>query len=475
MSRYERRSLTLVHKLGLALLATAALAACAPGGGSSASSASSTGADSSSATPGNSGGGQSASGTPISTDVSAAGDVVLTITDFEQPPGVGTALPKINAAFEKKYPNVKINRQITDFNSWQTKSKLALSAPDAPCVAEGGQGFSFDGPLVAAKLIRPLDDYAQLYGWTTTFKPSVLDQLRFNAAGTKFGAGDLYGISPAGEITGWFYNKKLLNQVGGQVPQTLGDLDKLLAAAKQNGVQPITLGDLDKWPASHIFSNLASAGMPADDVLRLVFGSPDAKWSTPEWQAALVHLQKWVKDGYVQKGWAGLSADDATAKFAAGKSLLLEGGTWLNGTLTDKMSDNVGWFITPPADGQPSAATGALSPPFHITTACKHPDVAAAYLNFLISPEAQQMVAAAGNIASNLPNPTASTPVGTDTLKGFAGALSTGTLTPYIDWTTVKTGDILFGGLQELLAGRTSPSDLLAKLEADRNAAISTS
>ena len=447
MSLNKRRSARIVL-VALTVLGALSLAACAPGGS----------------------GGQAASTGKATTDVAGAGKVTLNVVDYEPSTGpLGIALPTINALFEKKFPNVKVVRQTTDFSGWQTKSKLALSASSAPCVAEGGQGFSFDGPLVAAKLIRPLDDYAALYGWTKSFRPSLLNQIRFDPRGKKFGSGELFGLSPSGEITGWYYNKKLLAQIGGKVPATFDELQKLLSTAAAAGVQPILLGDVEKWPASHILSNIASANLPSSDVFNLVFGDPATKWSTPQWGNALGIMKKWVDAGYIQPGWAGLSNDDSNAKFAAGGSLLTVGGTWINSTLSDGLGDNLGWFITPNARNQPASATGALSGPFHVTTACKIPDVAAAYLNFLISKSAQALVAAQQAIPSNLPSATLRGAGANSTLEGFNGALASGTLTPYLDWTTVKTGDVLFGGIQEVLAGQLSASDLLKQLDAERD------
>jgi len=410
----------------------------------------------------------------VSTDVAAAGNVTLKVLDYEA--GDGTRdlqLQAINALFQQQYPNVTIDRQTTDFGTMQDTAKLSLSSSDAPCVVEGGQGFSIDAPLVAAHLIIPMDKYAEAYGWTTEFPSKLLDQYRVADDGKTFGTGSIYGISPDGEIVGWFYNKKLLSQLGADVPTTLDAFQSLLAQAKAAGIQPILLGNSEKYPGGHMLSSLASALIGPDTIDKLVYLDPSITWATSGIDQAYNVMSNWVSKGYIQAGYDGLASEDAYAQFEAGKSLFINGGTWQTAEVQKALGSDAGFFVTPGTQPGNTSATGAFGGPFHVTTACAYPDVAAAYINFLITPQAQQEFINQNDIPANLPN--ATYPANTaaqDTLQAFQRATKDGTLTPYLDWTTTNTGNVLWAGIQEVLAAKTTVPNALKQLDDERDAHV---
>lgn len=410
----------------------------------------------------------------VSTDVASAGTVSLTVMDYETEGSPrGDAMDAINAAFHSKYPNVTIIRQVTAFTTAQAKAKLSLSARDAPCVFEGGQGFSFDAPLVAAKLIIPMDAYAKAYNWSGQIPDSLLNQFRVATDGKTFGSGPIYGIAPAGEVVGWYYNKDLLAKLGASVPTTFDQFQALLAQAKAAGIQPILLGNAEKFPASHILSSLGSAAIDPATLEKLVYLDKSTSWANSGLSNSYATMADWVSKGYIQAGYDGLGYQDAVNKFDAGQSLLVNGGTWLTGDIYKKLGQKAGFFVAPGAAAGNTAATGAFSPPFHVTTKCATPDVAAAYINYLITPPAQAEFVKRQDIPANLPS--ATYPAGTvaaDTLAAFQAAIKAGTLTPYLDWTTTKTGNIFWSGIQEVLAGKKTVPDALTELDADRNASI---
>ena len=78
-----------------------------------------------------------------------------------------------------------------DFGAYPAQIKLALSSDDGPDVAIGNLGWSLDGPLIKAGLFRPLDDYAEAYGWDTRYPEVGLRQLKFSEDGTEYGEGPI--------------------------------------------------------------------------------------------------------------------------------------------------------------------------------------------------------------------------------------------------------------------------------------------
>src|SRR5215218_3712513 len=96
-------------------------------------------------------------------DVAKAGDVTLTVWDQEVRGGQNRQMKQLNAAFQQKYPNVKIKRVAKSFDDLNTTLKLAVSGDKAPDVVQANQGRPVMGQLVKGGLLTPLDAYADAY------------------------------------------------------------------------------------------------------------------------------------------------------------------------------------------------------------------------------------------------------------------------------------------------------------------------
>jgi raffinose/stachyose/melibiose transport system substrate-binding protein len=105
---------------------------------------------------------------------------------------------KLNADFQKRYPNIKINRVAKSFTDLEATLKLAASGPNPPDVIEANNGYSAMGPLVKANLLLSLNKYAAKYGWSSRYSAGLLRMNKFSADAKNFGTGNLYGLpSPA--------------------------------------------------------------------------------------------------------------------------------------------------------------------------------------------------------------------------------------------------------------------------------------
>ena len=114
-----------------------------------------------------------------------------------------------------------IKRVAKSFTDLNTTLKLAVSSDKAPDIVQANQGRQVMGTLVKGGLLRPLDDYADAYGWADRYPPVLLDLNRFSTDGGTFGAGKLYGISQMGEIVGMFYDRDKVSQP----PRTFAELE----------------------------------------------------------------------------------------------------------------------------------------------------------------------------------------------------------------------------------------------------------
>ena len=276
-------------------------------------------------------------------DVAKAGDVTLTIWDQEVRGGQAAQIKRLNAAFLAKYPNVKIKRVAKSFTDLQTTLKLAVSSNKAPDIVEANQGRPIMGQLVKGGLLKPLDAYADAYGWKDRWSKTLLDLNRFSADGKQFGAGNLYGVSQQGEIVGVFYNKDKVETVPRRSPSSR----QMLAKAKRDGEVPISFGNLDKFGGIHEFQTVQNAFAGKQATRDFVFAKDGASFDTPENREAAAKLQEWADKGYFTPDFNGTGYDPAWQQFTKGKGPFTIAGTWITNDASKALGDKLGFFLMP--------------------------------------------------------------------------------------------------------------------------------
>src|SRR5215218_8027061 len=227
-------------------------------------------------------------------DVAKAGNVTLTVWDQEVRGGQAKQIKRLNQAFQEKYPNVTIKRVAKSFTDLNTTLKLAVSGPKAPDIVEANQGRQVMGQLVKGGLLKPMDAYAEAYGWNDRWSKTLLDLNRFSSDGKQFGSGDLYGVSQQGEIVGVFYNRDMVETV----PKTFAEFEGMLADAKKAGQVPISFGNLDKFGGIHEFQTIQNQFAHKEDVRDFVFARGGDGFDTIENRSAAEKLKEWADKGY---------------------------------------------------------------------------------------------------------------------------------------------------------------------------------
>lgn len=389
--------------------------------------------------------------------------VTLTVWDQEVRGGQGAQMKALNTAFETKFPNITLKRVSRSFDDLNTTLRLALSGNEPPDVVQANNGRPQMGAFVKAGQLVPLDAYADNYGWKKRYPQSVLQYVSYTPDGKIFGQGSLYGLPQVGEVVGILYNKAKLAKLGLQPPKTWEEFEAALAKAKAAGEVPMQLGNLDKWPAIHVFGTVQGGVVPKEQIAALGFGRKGASWNTPENTKAAAQLVSWVDKGYFNKGFNGQGYDPAWQAFGKGEGVFLIGGSWLIADLAKVMKQDLG-FMLPPGE----AATGGTGLPFAITAKSPNPDAAAAYIDFITSPEAMKTLTDNGllPIADTAQQQVAEGPQ-KDMFTAFATITEKDGLLPYLDYATPTFADTLGAALQDLLAKKKSPEEFLGTLEKD--------
>ena len=421
-------------------------------------------------TPGGSVSQATAPPAPAVTGVPDTGPITLTVWDQESGQ-VSKVWDQLNAEFEQKYPNVTIKRVNRDFGELKTLLALAMSGPHGPDVVEANQGWPDMGHLVKGGLLLPLDNYAQAYGWTSRVSPNVLRVSSWSPDGKEFGTGSLYGYTTMGEIVGVYYNKQILSELGLTVPTTFGEFEQDLEAAKQAGQIPIQFANNDAFPGIHEFATIQDQIAPTSYLTDLIFGTQrdQLSFDTPENTQAATTLQDWANKGYFTPGFGGAGYDDSVSNFANGEGLFMITGNWIVANLGAD-NTNFGFFPLPPADpGDPPVATGGAGFPLAIAAGSEQPDAAAAYIDWMTSDHASDLLLPTGEIPlHNGKTPTVQPgTVLADVVDAARTVSDANGVVPYEDWATPTFYDTLTSSIQELMVNRLTPDQFVQNVEAD--------
>jgi len=417
-------------------------------------------------------------GLPVYGMATAQGDTTLRVWDINTRDVENEVISTLIAEFEAAHPGVKVDRVAKSLDDLKVTTSLALSSEDGPDVVQINQGLSDMGALVKAGLLLDLTPYAEQYGWFDKISPGIVARNSFTADGATFGEGNLYGVPPGAELVGVFYNRQMFADAGVTVPTTFADFEAILQTFADNGTTPIVFGDLDGWPAIHTYSELQNLHITRQYLDDFIFGRNAVSFNTPENTEAAAQLQSWVDKGYFTKFFEGIGYEDSWRLFADGQGAMMITGSWLSGELANIGNpDDFGFFLVPPVDaGQPKMSVGGTSLGYGIRASTPNPDLAAQYIDWMMSARAAELWVAAGILPVQPVDPAiiAEGTLFADIVKAWNYLNETDGVGHYIDWASPTFYSTVTAGLQELLAKQTTPEEFVQKMDDDYQAYLAS-
>jgi raffinose/stachyose/melibiose transport system substrate-binding protein len=402
------------------------------------------------------------------------GPVTLNVWSYDnQKPGLQDVIEQLTKNFEKKYPNVKINLKFLDFNSLVNTVNRALASDSGPDITEGNQGYQTDALQVKAKLIIPLDPYIKAYGWNKWWGPSTWQFFQWTPDGKTFGKGPKWGIAQTGQNVVLYVNTKKLAAAGIKLSSltTFDTFDKAVATLRKKLPKSdpvIEIGTQD-YGAIHFLGGIQGAYGTAKPIRDWIYHVPGTTWVTPQNTKALQKMADWSKAGVFNTDRDAVTYDNAAKLFAKGKGVFLYEGDWQTAVVSAGLGKDVSIINMPPGPSGKHVGIGATSGPWHISAKTKYPDLAAAWLDYIIgSPEAKalmfkyaQIPAVAGAVA----------PAGNRLLAQATAAyqqvVKDDGLMLYTDWASASMYDTLVKNFGVTLAGKKSPADAAKTIQAD--------
>jgi raffinose/stachyose/melibiose transport system substrate-binding protein len=376
---------------------------------------------------------------------------------------------KLAALFEAKNPNIKVNIVGQDFNTLQLNVPRILSSSNPPDIIRLGAL----GKTVTDKLITNLDPYAKQYGWDS-WPASQFLSTRSNAAGTVRGTGSLYGVGPGFGLTGIYYSKALLKQIGAGVPTTLTALEADLAKAKSANILPMVISGPAQTLSFALQNLQVDYANSTTPVQNWNYNKPGASINVPSFVKAATTLQGWAKSGYFPSNVNSIQEAAAVSMFDGGTGLFYLSGNWDAPAIDKAAPGKFGFIGFPPA--KVGGVTDAMSAQDLqvIPSKAAHPAQAAAFLNFMqTNGAARQASLNMGGYApggpSNAPKvkPKPGSAVA-GTVSFFAQALKQNWLTEFMVNATPSISATTLVPESELLAsGKVTPAQFASTVQSD--------
>ncbi|WP_029230936.1 ABC transporter substrate-binding protein [Butyrivibrio sp. VCB2006] len=220
------------------------------------------------------------------------------------------------AEMAEKYPNITLNWEAFENQSYKTKIKAAVSANEMPDIFFTWS-CAFLGDFVDAGKVYCLDD---IY-------PEFASELPENMLGNTTYDGKHYGVPTTMNIVGLFANMDLLGEVGyTEVPGTYEEFIECCDALKAKGIIPFGCAGKETWCVTEYLESVIEKSVGADALNDIFLGR--ATWDNADVGAAVDTFQALVNNGYFDPSGIGLTNDEVKNNFMAGKYAFYMNGTW---------------------------------------------------------------------------------------------------------------------------------------------------
>jgi raffinose/stachyose/melibiose transport system substrate-binding protein len=343
------------------------------------------------------------------------------------------------------------------FEQIQETAMMILNSDDVPDVMEVNKGNGTAGQYASAGLLTNLTEVAEERGWTDVLPPSIQTTCRYDENGL-MGAGDLYGITTYGEFVMVYYNKDMFEEYGLAVPTSLEEFEAVADAFVEAGIVPLTLGASDVWPATHNWYELVLYGADRDFINAFELFQGDVDFHGEALTFGTEKFAEHIEKGYYGDNATGVIYDDANAAFVQGVNPMDLTGSWIFGGFTTQITDFEWGIFTMPGKNLNTGSGGNL---FVVPENAKNKDLAYDFLDLVLSPEAQTLMANSGGIPINADITQIEDEKVAELNAAFAALVENDALAFYPDWPVPGFMDELGAALQELIGGGISPDEML--------------
>lgn len=328
----------------------------------------------------------------LSATISFGGTVVkaddqVTLKVFSNLPdrknGQGLVEQMIIDEYMEENPNVNIEVEALDEEAYKTKFKAYSMEGMPDVVSIWGQPAFLDEVLDAGVLAElNQDDYAD-YG----FISGSLDGFMKD--------GKLYGLPRNTDVAGFYYNQKIFEDNGWEIPTTYDELLTLAGEIKDKGIVPLAMDGGDGWPLAVYLSDILFklTGSDYSSVVSNAISTGD--FSDENLKKATELLKESADAGLFQNGYDSQDYGTAMNLFTNGQVAMFYMGSWeasmaLNEDIPEEVRTNIRVFTMPVIDGGKGTATDIAAwngGGYAVSADSEVKDEAIKFLNYMYQPD----------------------------------------------------------------------------------------
>lgn len=286
------------------------------------------------------------------TEVRAEEEIILKV--FSNLPdrknGQGLVEQMIIDEYMEENPNVTIQVEALDEEAYKTKFKAYSMEGMPDVVSIWGQPAFLDEVLEAGVLAELNQADYEEYG----FIAGSLDGFMKD--------GKLYGLPRNTDVAGFYYNQKMFEENGWEVPATYDELLKLAAAIQEKDIVPLAMDGGDGWPLAVYLSDILFKLSGSEYANKVSTAISTGDFSDENIKKATEILKESADAGLFQNGYDSQDYGTAMNLFTNGQAAMFYMGSWeasmaLNEDIPEEIRTNIRVFTMPVIEGGAGSAT----------------------------------------------------------------------------------------------------------------------
>lgn len=220
------------------------------------------------------------------------------------------------ADMAEKYPNITLDWEAFENESYKTKIKAAVSANEMPDIF-----FTW-----SCAFLQDFVDAGKVYCLDAAYE-EFKDELPESMLGNSTYGGKHYGVPLTMNIVGLFANMDLLKSVGyDEIPGTYDEFIECCDALKAAGIIPFGCAGKETWCVTEYLESVIEKSVGYETLNDIFLGR--ATWDNADVAAAVDTFQSLVNNGYFDPNGIALGNDEVKANFMDGKYAFYMNGTW---------------------------------------------------------------------------------------------------------------------------------------------------
>jgi len=355
--------------------------------------------------------------------------------------------------FEAENPGIRVNftpYQATEYNTVLSAAVQGGNAPDIIHLRAYGGLEQYAAP----GFLMRLDDKLPL---RNRFEEDTL------RAVTSISDGNIYGVPFASQTLVIYYNSRMYDELGLEIPETWDEFLSNLQAMQDAGITPLANGSAEGWTLEVMHGVISPNFYGANEFFDAIM-SGEAKFTDEAYRrslAKLLELRPYMPDGFTGVNYVGMQMGFINEM--AGHFI---GGSWEAAYFNSQNPDlEFGVFAGPVENqGDTRYVSSYADGSFGASATTQHPEEALKFLEFLSSQETGQFFADELKLQSDIPGVTSNDPYLQRILELNENS------TPYIQLVGFRyeqpTGSsLLQSGLEGMMAGTIDPAEVTRQVQ----------